>query len=89
MSTCKCLLTDFASVGHVISKTYVFDELECHLKYMGNSCCKSYNFHPNDNDGKLICEQNKKSRQMKPDNFKQKKGSTYFSSIQVSGKLKV
>ena len=58
-------------------------------KMYGKQLLKSYNFHPNDNDGRLICEQNKKSRQMKPDNFKQKKGSTYFSSIQVSGKLKV
>ena len=37
MSTCKCLLTDFAFLGHAIIKTDVLDEFECHLKCMGNS----------------------------------------------------
>ena len=55
-SICKCLLTDFALLGHVINKADVFDEFECHLKCMGNSGCKSCNVHPNCNDGKLICE---------------------------------
>ena len=56
---------------------------------MGNSGCKSFNVHPNGNDGKLICEKNDKTRQMKPGDFKRKKGSMYFSSVQVRGKLKV
>ena len=49
----------------------------------------SPNVHAGGNDCKLIIEQNNKTRQMKPGDFKQKKGYTYFSSVQVSGKLKV
>lgn len=56
---------------------------------MGNSGCKSCNVHPNGSDGKLICEKNDKTRQMKPGDFERKKGSMYFSSVQVRGKLKV
>ena len=56
-------------------------------KMYGKQWCKPCNVHPNGSDGKLICDQNKKTRQMKPDDLKQKKGSTYFSSVQVSGRL--
>ena len=48
---------------------------------MGNSGCKTYKVHPNGFDGKLICEQNSKSKQMKPGDFKRKKGSTLFSYV--------
>ena len=51
-----------ALLDHVINKTDVFDEFECHLKCIGNSGCKSCSVHPNGNDGKLICEKNDKTR---------------------------
>ena len=35
---------------------------------------------------KRICELNNITWQMNPDDFKQKKGSTYFGSVQVSKK---
>ena len=88
ISTCKCFLTDFALLGHVIDKTDVFDDFECHLKCIGNRRCKSCNVNPNGNDtGKRVCELNSKTRQTRPGDFKRKKGSTYYGSIQVSQKF--
>ena len=78
------LLLDHVLVGHVMSKADVADEFECHLKYLGNNSCKSFNVHPDANNAKRICELNNKTRQMKPGDFKWKKGSTYYGSVQVS-----
>ena len=50
---------------------------------MGNNSCKSINVHRGDSNGKRSCELNNKTRQMKPGHFKKKKGSTYYSSVQV------
>ena len=36
------------------------------------------------NNAKKLCELNNKARQMKPGDFKRKKGSTYYGSVQVS-----
>ena len=55
---------------------------------MGNNGCKSVNVHPDGNNAqRRICELNSKTRQMKPGDFKWKKGSTYYGSVQVSSKL--
>ena len=70
-------------MGHVIRTTVVVDEFECQLKCMGNNSCKSINVHRGDSNGKRSCELNNKTRQMKPGHFKKKKGSTYYSSVQV------
>ena len=51
---------------------------------MGNNSCKSFNVHRNGNNVKKLCELNNKTRQMKPGDFKRKKGSTYYGSVQVS-----
>ena len=75
--------SDHALVGHVIQTNVVVDEFECQLKCMGNNSCKSINVHPGDSNGKRSCELNNKTRQMKPGHFKKKKGSSYYSSVQV------
>ena len=78
--------SDFTLLDHVINKTDVADEFECQLKCMGNNSCKSFNVHRNGNNAKKLCELNNKTRQMKPGDFKRKKGSTYYGSVQVSSK---
>ena len=66
----------------------VVDEFECQLKCMGNKSCKSFNVRSDGNNAqRRICELNNKTRQMKPGDFKWKKGSTYYGSVQVSRKL--
>ena len=67
-----------------MEKAVVVDEFECQLKCMENNSCKSCNVHSGDSNGNRICELNNKTRQMKPGDFKQKKGSTYYGSVQVS-----
>ena len=74
-------------MGHVIQTNVVGDEFECQLKCMGNNSCKSINVHPGDSNGKRRCELNNKTRQIKPDHFKKKKGSTYYSFVQVGSGL--
>ena len=69
-----------------MTKADVADEFECQLKCMGNNSCKSCNVQPNGNNANRICELNNKTRQMRPGDFKRKKGSTYFGSVQVSKK---
>ena len=54
---------------------------------MGNNSCKSINVHPGEGNEKRSCELNNKTRQMKPGHFKKKKGSTYYSSVQVGSGL--
>ena len=76
-------LSDHALVGHAIQTTDVVDEFECQLKCMGNNGCKSINVHRGDSNGNRSCELNNKTRQMKPGHFKKKKGSSYYSSVQV------
>ena len=63
----------------------VVDEFECHSKCIGNKTCKSFNVRTDGNNTRRrICELNNKTRQMKPGDFKCKKGSTYYGSVQVS-----
>ena len=63
----------------------VVDEFECQLKCMGNKSCKSFNVRTvGNNVQRRICEFNNKTRQMRPGDFKRKKGSTYYGSVQVS-----
>ena len=83
--TCGFLFfIDFTLLDHVTNKTDVADEFECQLKCMGNNSCKSFNVHRNGNNAKKLCELNNKTRQMRPGDFKRKKGSTYYGSVQVS-----
>ena len=77
------ILTDHALVGHPIETAAVDDEFECQMKCIGNDSCKSFNVHPNGSNANRICELNNKTRQMKPKDFKPKKGSTYYGSIKV------
>ena len=86
MFTQRLLFAGYALLGHVMTKTDVLDEFECQLKCMGNGSCKSFNVHHKSNNTKRICELNNITWQMNPDDFKQKKGSTYFGSVQVSKK---
>ena len=65
--------------------TFAVDEFECQLKCIGKNGCKSFNVHPNGNNTqRRICELNDETRQMKPGDFKWKKGSTYYGSVKVS-----
>ena len=79
------LLSDHALLGHAIDTVTVVDEFECQLKCIGNNSCKSVNVYLDGNNAqRRICELNNKTRQMKPEDFKWKKGSIYQSSVQVS-----
>ncbi|KAL9970397.1 hypothetical protein ACROYT_G022767 [Oculina patagonica] len=77
---------DHALVGHAIGKDVVADEFKCQLNCLGNNKCKSFNVHHNDGNSakRPLCELNNKTRQTKPGDFKCKKGSTYYGSVQVS-----
>ena len=75
-------LSDHALIGHAMLTTLVVDEFDCHFKCISKSC-KSFNVRPSDSNGNRICELNNETRQMKPSDFKQKKGSTYYASVQV------
>ena len=82
------LLSDHVLVGHAMDTVTVVDEFECQLKCIENNSCKSVNVHPDGNNAqRRICELNNKTRLMKPGDFKWKKGSTYYGSVQVSRKL--
>ena len=79
------LLLDHALLGHAMDTVTVLDEFDCQLKCMENNSCKSVNVHPDGNDARRrICELNNKTRQIKPGDFKRKKGSTHYGSVQVS-----
>ncbi|XP_022785164.1 uncharacterized protein LOC111325599 isoform X1 [Stylophora pistillata] len=74
---------DHALVGNVMHTTVVVYEFECQIKCMGNNSCKSINVHLGNSDGKRICGLNNKTRQMKPGDFKKRKRSTYYCSVQL------
>ena len=62
----------------------IVEEFECQLKCIGNNSCKSVNVHSDgSNTQRRICELNNQTRQMKPGDFKWKKGSAYYGSVQV------
>ena len=66
----------------------VVDEFECQFKCIGKKSCKSFNVGIDGNNAqRRICELNNKTKQMKQGDFKWKKGSTYYGSVQVSSKL--
>ena len=72
------------SVGHAIKTTVVGDEFEFQPKCIANGSCKSFNVHPSSSKAnRRICELNNKTQQMKPKDFKPKKGSTYYGSVKV------
>lgn len=71
-------------MGHVVAKAVVVDEFECQLKCIENKTCKSFNVQPGTDNAKRVCELNNETRQMKPDDFKRKKGSNYYGSLEVS-----
>ena len=79
------LLSDHVLLGHAMDTVTVVDEFECQLKCMENNSCASVNVHPVVNNAqRRICELNNKTRRMKSGDFKWRKGSTYYGSIQVS-----
>ena len=71
---------DYALVGHIMSTAVVVDEFECQLKCLENESCKSINVHTDIH----ICELNNITRQMKPGDFKWKKGSKYYGTVKVN-----
>ena len=76
---------DHALLGHAMDTFTIVDAFECQLKCIGNNSCKSVNVHPDSNNAqRKICELNNKTPHMKPGDFKWKKGSTYYGSVQVS-----
>ena len=64
--------------------TVVAEEFECQLKCNGNKTCKSFNVHRGADNPKRVCELNNETRQMKPGDFKKKKGSNYYGTVKVS-----
>ena len=68
----------------------VTDEFECQLECLGNHSCKSFNVHSGaGKNANRICELNNETRRSKPGDFKKKKGSNYYGSVQVSVRLTV
>ena len=81
----KTFTLGHALVGHVMETIIDVEEFECRLKCIGKKGCKSVNVHPDgNNEQRRICELNNETRLMKPGDFKWRKGSTYYGSIQVS-----
>ena len=77
-------LTDHALVGYGMKTAVVDDEFECQLKCIANDSCKSFNVHLSSSKAnRRICELNNKTRQMKPKDFKPKKGSIYYGYVKV------
>ena len=81
---CFCL-SDYALVGHVMETTAVMKEIQCPFKCLAIDGCTSINYYPmaSHSNGNRICELNNKTRQMKPGDFKKKKGSIYYGSAEV------
>ena len=78
--TCKCFRF------HFIWSRYQQNRCRrwvCQLECIGNNGYKSFNVHRNGNNAKMLCELNNITRQIKPGDFKRKKGSTCYGSIQV------
>ncbi|XP_067022640.1 contactin-associated protein-like 2 isoform X2 [Acropora muricata] len=74
-----------ALVGHNMSSVLVGDEFECQLKCIHTHPCKSFNVHFSSNQAnKHVCELNNQTREMKPSDFKARKGSNYYGPVQVS-----
>ena len=67
----------------------VVDEFECQFKCIGKKVASRLTLvlMAGNNAQRRICELNNKTKQMKPGDFKWKKGSTYYGSVQVSSKL--
>ena len=64
----------------------VGDEFECQQECIknANNSCKSFNVHLDVNNAqRRICELNNETRQTKPGDFKCKKGSTYYGTVEV------
>ena len=64
----------------------VVDEFECQQECIknANNSCKSFNVHLDVNNAqRRICELNNETRQTKPGDFKCKKGSTYYGTVEV------
>ena len=77
-----------ALVGHSMSSVLVGDEFECQLKCIHTQPCKSFNVHFSSNQAnKHVCELNNQTREMKPSDFKARKGSNYYGPVQVSKQL--
>ncbi|XP_020613242.1 uncharacterized protein LOC110051547 [Orbicella faveolata] len=68
-----------------MGKAVVVDEFACLHKCIENHKCKSLNVQSSGNKSEVICELNNKTRQMTPDAFQRKQGSTYYGSVEASG----
>ena len=66
-----------------MSTSTVVDEFECHQNCLRNNSCKSFNVRPGADIAKRFCELNNKTRKMKPDDFVENKGSSYYEQVKV------
>ena len=74
-----------ALVGHNMSSVLVGDEFECQLKCINTQPCKSFNvLFSSSQANKRVCELNNQTREMKPSDFKARKGANYYGSVKVS-----
>ena len=79
------IVPDHALVGHSMSSVLVGDEFECQLKCIHAQPCKSFNVHFSSSQAnKRVCELKNQTRETKPNDFKARKGSNYYGSVQVS-----
>ena len=80
----QSLISDHVLFGHVMNKSTVVDEFECHQKCLRNNSCKSFIVRPGADIAKRLCELNNKTRKMTRENFKEMKGSSYYGPVKVS-----
>jgi len=66
-----------------VSTSTVVDAFECHQNCLRNNSCKSFNFHPGEDIAKRLCVLNNKMWEMKPDDFVENKGSSYYEQVKV------
>ena len=66
-----------------MSTSTVVYEFECHQNCLRNDSCKSFNVHLGADIAKRFCERNNETWKMKPDDFVEKKGSSYYEQVKV------
>ena len=73
-----------ALVGLNMSSVLVGDEFECQLICVHTQPCKSFNVHFSSSQAnKHVCELKNQTREMRPSDFKARKGSNYYGPVQV------
>ena len=79
---------DYSLFGHIIDVCTGRD-LDCGLQCLRNNKCRSYNCFPAESLDAPMCHLNNETRKSRPEDFKEKQGSTYFELMQVCVSLMI